>query len=341
MPEHEEREGARDHTLAPSGWTTTGSMRINVPVYTDGRINYTPTGGWTVAGTTSTFGGGEIWVETASAASVTIRNNQVTYNYPQQLQQRADRMLQLLEEANRIQEEEAQDETPAERAERVNRERREERARVEAAADRGMELLRSVLNPEERHRFNETGEVRVTGQSGIEYQLLVPNGRPPARHDADNGGYVGNVVPMFQGHRMGRYCVHLNERTHDRGVTITWDHFAGQVLGLKYNEAEFMAKANYHNNIRTPPEFLVDNRVAHAWTNICNTFQRRQGWLKDAFVRWQRQYGSEQDFRNVAAEWLSNPPCTGMVIPEPVLQPQPDNTSAITTTPGRYYIAAS
>lgn len=106
------------------------------------------------------------------------------------------------------------------------------------ASKRAEELLEMILTPEERLQRENTGKVVVHGNAGGMYEI---------RMDREYGTVHGNITKVDEhGCRLGNLCVapEMYDYSTREGLPLA-DGWVGQILGIKFNEAEFVAKANW------------------------------------------------------------------------------------------------
>lgn len=111
--------------------------------------------------------------------------------------------------------------------------------------ERALELLPKVLNREERARFQQTGEIMITGSKGGKYKIL--------RHTV-----TGNVVPQQEVRTRNGYvsagmkiCAHppmsvFNRSTQRHETLPLTDGLISQILAIKGDEGNFLNTAFYY-----------------------------------------------------------------------------------------------
>lgn len=100
-------------------------------------------------------------------------------------------------------------------------------AKLKAVNDRAERTLRDHLTPEQERAWIENRHIFVTSQSGRRFKI---------RH-----GVTHNIKELdAQGREIRELCVHLN---YGANCPVA-DHVLAQVLGLKFNEAALLKKAN-------------------------------------------------------------------------------------------------
>ncbi len=134
----------------------------------------------------------------------------------------------------------------AEPARREERSRRQLAARQQAAGarERARELLDMILTPEQKlYREEHNGEVLVVAQSGKLYVV-----------DTEYHGVHGNIWETDEhGCKLRTLCVAPDMHHHHDGIRMGMpleDGFVGQILALRFNEAELLKKANYSGGSR-------------------------------------------------------------------------------------------
>jgi Spy/CpxP family protein refolding chaperone len=114
---------------------------------------------------------------------------------------------------------------------------RQKHERMEQATDRAMELLRSILTPNQRKELEETKAITVEAPSGRRYRVET------------HGGTVhGNIVEIDEhGCVLARACVapEMYDYPSERAFP-TPDGWVGQVLSLQQNEEAIRAAANWY-----------------------------------------------------------------------------------------------
>lgn len=101
------------------------------------------------------------------------------------------------------------------------------------AHSRAAELLMSILDDEQRQRYEREGTFEVVGSLGHRYRI-----RP---------GSMGNVDWMLAGQVAGQLCAHP---LMDEGVLPDPDVALSQLLALTTDEAAWLAYANVHSGER-------------------------------------------------------------------------------------------
>lgn len=100
------------------------------------------------------------------------------------------------------------------------------------AQQRARELLRSVLDEENRRRLDAHRPLRIIGSAGGIYEI-------------DPTKFAGNLIQLNAANmEVGRFCVHIPNRDDERRPIPSEDNAVAQILALTTDEAEYIAMAN-------------------------------------------------------------------------------------------------
>lgn len=126
-----------------------------------------------------------------------------------------------------------------ERRSRDELERAQRLEQLEAAHQRGLELFKMLLTPEQRQELARDLRVTVRGNAGGLYQI-----------DCHGRSVHGNIHATDEhGCRLGNLCVApgMRDRLDDGRLRTmpTSDGWVGQLLSIRHNEEELLAKANW------------------------------------------------------------------------------------------------
>jgi|SRR5262245_28520927 len=120
------------------------------------------------------------------------------------------------------------------------------------AHDRAQELFLSLLTDEQRDQWAQSQAIHVRGSAGGLYELR-------------DGGVHGNISQIDEhGCRLATLCVAPSMRGDDYQALPTPDGWVGQLLAIRHNEEELVARANfsYRRQCQYPNVPILGQQVA-------------------------------------------------------------------------------